>query len=105
MATDLQVIYITTPTTEVAQSLGRQLLEQRLAACINILPQMHSMYWWEGKIESSNEAVLLAKTSAGKADALIHAVEKFHPYSTPCALALSVDKGTEKYMNWLKENV
>jgi periplasmic divalent cation tolerance protein len=105
VTTGLQLIYITTPSTEVARTLGRQLLEQRLAACVNILPQMHSMYWWEGKIESTDEAVLLAKTSMNKTDALIQAVEKLHPYSTPCALALDVDKGAEKYVNWLKENV
>lgn len=105
MSSDLQLVYITTPTAEVARTLGRQLVELRLAACVNILPQMQSMYWWEGKIETSDEAVLIAKTSSSHTGALVAAVEKLHPYETPCALALSVDGGAGKYLHWLKSNL
>ena len=102
MPGSVKLIYITTPDAETAEVLGRSLLEKHLAACINILPQMNSLYWWQEKIESSREAVLIAKTDSTRVSALIHEVESQHPYDVPCALTLNVESGSEAYLNWLR---
>lgn len=101
----LKFVYITAPTTEVANTIGRHLLEKRLAACINCFPQMNSLYWWQGKIETGSEVVVIAKTVTSKVEALIAEVEKIHPYTVPCALVLNVDSGSTGYISWLKQNL
>jgi periplasmic divalent cation tolerance protein len=102
MKDSLKLVYITAPSVEVAKSLGRNLLEKRLAACINILPQMSSLYWWEGNIETSEEVVLIAKTDEILLRDLISEVEKQHPYTVPCALTINIESGSEGYLKWLK---
>ena len=105
MESNLKLVYITAPSKQVAIELGRKLVESRHAACINVLPEMTSIYWWEGKISESEEAVLLAKTSEEKVDALIAEVEKIHPYSIPCALSLPVERSAKAYASWLHTNL
>lgn len=103
--TDPVLAYITTKDKSEALSIGKQLLEQRLAACVNILPEMQSLYWWEGKMDSSNESVLIAKTTRCLSTDLIQFVKKIHSYSVPCVLVLPVATGHEPYLKWLGENI
>jgi periplasmic divalent cation tolerance protein len=105
MDANLKIVYITAPSKQIAIELGRKLVESRHAGCVNVLPQMTSIYWWEGKISESEEAVLLVKTSEEKVDALIAEVEKIHPYSIPCALSLPVDRSAKAYALWLHANI
>lgn len=97
--------YITAKDKDEALALGRSLLEQRLAACVNILPSMHALYWWEGKIESAEEAVLLTKTDQSKVPALIQFIQKTHSYAVPCVLVLPVIGGSQLYLEWLEKSL
>ena len=102
MPTDFRLIYITTKDESEAKELGRRLIEAKLAACVNILPNMTSVYKWKGVIEESRESVLLAKTVETKVDALTALVAKYHSYENPCVLSFSVDNGREEYLKWLR---
>jgi periplasmic divalent cation tolerance protein len=78
-------------------------LEQRLAACVNILPQVQSMYWWEGAIQRDTEVVVLAKTAATLFEPLKACVLELHPYEVPCIVALALDHGHEPFLSWIDE--
>ena len=97
--------YITCPDTDSAVSMGRNLVEQRLAACVNILPGMTSIYHWKGAIEQDNEVVLIAKTSTELFESLKNSVCELHPYECPCVLELPVGRGNQPYIDWLDENL
>ena len=95
------LVYSTFPSGEVAETVGRQLVEQRLAACVNILPGMTSIYRWEGKIERDSEAVMIIKTRRSLAEVVIAAVKAGHPYTTPALLVIPIETGSEPYVAWL----
>jgi periplasmic divalent cation tolerance protein len=102
MDTDTRLLYVTCPDEKTAESLSRALLEERLVACTNSLPGMTSTYWWEGKITTSKEVVLILKTTSHQVDRVTARVESLHPYDSPCILSLAVEKGSEPYLRWLK---
>lgn len=93
--------YMTAASVEEAKSIGRALVEERLAACVNVLPGMVSLYRWDGAIEEAEEAVLIAKTRAEKFDALARRVEEIHPYDTPCAIRLDISSGLPPFLDWI----
>ena len=97
------LVYMTVPDHETATRMGRALLEQRLAACVNILPQVQSMYWWEGKIQSESEVVVLAKTTASLFESLSACVLGLHPYEVPCIVAVALDHGNAPFLRWIDE--
>jgi periplasmic divalent cation tolerance protein len=94
-------VYTTWPTTVEAEKAGRELVERRLAACVNILPGMISHYRWEGKVERAEEAVMLIKTRASLADSVERAVKELHSYSTPAILVLPLESVEHNYLGWL----
>jgi len=96
--------YITTENKAEAKKIGKKLVELKLAACVNVIDGMESIYWWEGKIEEASEAILIAKTRESLADALTSEVKKLHSYSCPCVLILPVSGGNEQYLSWLADN-
>lgn len=98
---DMKLCYITTSSKAEAQAIGRALLEKRLAACVNILDGMESHYWWEGKLETSQESVLLAKTNGEHVDAVIATVKALHSYKVPCVISLPIESGNKEYLAWL----
>ncbi len=100
----MRLVYVTTGSVAEAEAIGRNLIEKRLAACVNILPGMKSMYRWEGKIEEAEEAVLIVKMKASLADAVVEEVKRTHSYQIPCALVLDVRSGNPAYMNWIVQN-
>ena len=103
--TDMLLVYITCGSIEQAEDIGRQLLDEKISSCINILPQMHSMYLWppqSGQIEKAQEVVLLAKTIESKFAELAKFVTKIHTYDTPCIIALPVAHVSDKYYRWIK---
>lgn len=99
--TDKIVVYSTCPTLEDAQRLATALVEQRLAACVNIVDGVHSVYRWQEAIENSPELMLIIKTRRGHFPALRAALERLHPYKLPEIIALPVVDGSPAYLNWL----
>ena len=97
----LRFVYMTTPDREVARRIGRTLVEERLAACVNVLDGMESIYWWEGALEEAREAVLIAKTRGDLLEALTARVKALHPYTCPCVVALPIVGGHAAYLDWL----
>ncbi len=94
-------VYTTWPSAADAEAAGRALVERRLAACVNILPGMISLYRWEGKVERVGEAVMLIKTRASLADAVSDAVKDLHSYDTPAILVMPLESVENKYFAWL----
>lgn len=95
------LVYTTFPSREAAETAGRALVEGELAGCINILAPMVAIYRWQGVTERAEEAVLIAKTSAAKAEACMEAILAAHPYDTPAVLALPVAAGAADYIAWI----
>jgi periplasmic divalent cation tolerance protein len=94
-------VYTTYPSLVEAERAGRAIVEQRLAACVNILPGMISHYWWEGKVERGEEVVMIFKTRASLAEAVRAAVKEGHPYTTPAIVVLPVEGGDPNYLGWI----
>jgi periplasmic divalent cation tolerance protein len=94
-------VYTTWPSIVEAEAAGRALVERRLAACVNILPGMVSLYWWQGAIERGDEVVMIIKTRASLADAVREAVKDMHSYTTPAILVLPLESVEPAYHAWL----
>jgi periplasmic divalent cation tolerance protein len=94
-------VYTTFPSIVEAERAGRQLVERRLCACVNILPGMVSLYWWEGAIERGDEVVMIIKTRAALAEAVRAAVRHMHSYTTPAILVLPIESVDPNYKAWL----
>jgi periplasmic divalent cation tolerance protein len=101
--TAVVLVYATFPDRDRAMTAGLRLIEARLAACINILPQMTSIYRWKGSIETSDEVILIAKTLRGKVKGAIADIVAGHPYETPAVVAIPVVAGAERYLAWINE--
>lgn len=99
--TDKIVVLSTCDSEEEAKRVAHHLVEQRLAACVNILPGVRSIYRWKGKIEDASEFVLVIKSSRALFPALRAELEKVHSYEIPEVIALPVLDGSEPYLNWL----
>jgi periplasmic divalent cation tolerance protein len=94
-------VYTTWASTVEAERAGKAIVERRLAACVNILPGMISHYWWEGKVERGEEAVMIIKTRASRAGAVEAAVRELHSYTTPAILVLPLESVEQTYFAWL----
>ena len=99
----LCLVYITTKDKKEAQEIGRILVEERFAACVNIIDHAESIYWWEGKIEEGCESILIAKTSQEKVPLLTAKVKELSSYSCPCVVSLSIKGGNEEYLRWVRK--
>jgi periplasmic divalent cation tolerance protein len=95
------LVYTTWPSAREAEAAGRDLVEARLCACVNILPAMVSVYSWEGKIERGEEAVMILKTRRDLSSALMAAVQAAHPYDTPAIIELPVSAIDPRYGAWI----
>lgn len=98
------VVYITVPNPEEGEKIARALVEKRLAACVNILPGLRSIYRWQGKICDDKELLLMAKTTVALFDALEKEVKALHSYKVPEIIALPIVAGSKEYLNWIEEN-
>ncbi|MGB6539057.1 MAG: divalent-cation tolerance protein CutA [Xanthobacteraceae bacterium] len=94
-------VYTTYPSVVEAERAGRALVERRLCACVNILPGMISLYWWQGKIERGEEVVMIIKTRAALAEPVRAAVREMHSYTTPAILVLPVEGVDADYHAWI----
>ncbi|MFN3076381.1 MAG: divalent-cation tolerance protein CutA [Alphaproteobacteria bacterium] len=95
------LVYITAGTREEATKLARLLVEERLAACANILGEISSVYWWEGKVETGEEVALLVKTRSERVDGVVARVREIHSYSCPCVVALPIVAGNPAFLSWI----
>jgi periplasmic divalent cation tolerance protein len=98
------LILSTAPDRETAQRLARELVERKLAACVNIVPGIESIYHWEGKIHADAELLLLIKTTATLAPETLAALEQLHPYDTPEGIVLPIEGGLKKYLAWIQNS-
>ncbi len=97
------LVYTTYPSVVEAEKAGRAVVEQRLAACINILPGMISHYRWEGKMQRGEEAVMIVKTRASFSDRVRQALKASHPYAVPAILVLPVEMVEDTYLRWIMQ--
>jgi periplasmic divalent cation tolerance protein len=103
--TDKIVVLSACSTDEEAERLARLLVEERLAACVNVIPGVRSFYRWKGAVEDAGEHLLVIKSSRALFPALKAAIERAHSYETPEALALPILDGAANYLNWLGESL
>ena len=94
-------VYITAPSRDDALRIGRTLVEERLAACANVFDGMTSVYRWNDAVQQDHEAVLIAKTTAERFDALAQRVRELHSYDCPCIIAWPITAGSPPYLEWI----
>lgn len=99
--TRCKLVLVTAPDLKTARKLARAALAGRLAACANLVPKIESHYWWQGKIESSSEVLLVFKTTTRRLAALEKLVVKLHPYDTPEFVVVNLSAGNSRYLAWL----
>ena len=98
-------VYAIFASAEEAERIGRAVVEARLAACINILGPVRSIYHWKGEIETADEVAAILKTTAESADALMTRIAALHSYDVPCAVTWPIDKILGSYAEWVEESV
>jgi periplasmic divalent cation tolerance protein len=101
--TDKRIVLSTAGSEQEAHKIAHTLVKRRLAACVNILPQVHSIYRWKGEIESAQEWLLLIKTRADKFPAVRDAIGELHSYEVPECIVLEIEDGSLPYLQWLEK--
>jgi periplasmic divalent cation tolerance protein len=104
MVDEVLLVLSTFPDLETARRISRQVVEEKAAACANILPAIESIYWWKGKVEAGNETLVLFKTTADGCDRLQTILRGLHPYEVPEIIALPISRGLPDYLQWLASN-
>ena|SRR6266851_1968523 len=103
--TDKRIVLTTAGSEEEARKIARHLVENRLAACVNIIPQIESIYRWQGKVDSSREWLLLVKTTDERFPAVRDAIRELHTYELPECVVLNIEDGSSEYLQWLTGSV
>jgi periplasmic divalent cation tolerance protein len=103
--TDKRIVLSTAGSEDEARKIAKHLVEQKLAACVNIVPKIESVYRWQGKVESNREYLLLIKTSSEKFPEVRDAIRELHSYELPECIALAVEDGASAYLQWLEDSV
>ncbi|MCK4910531.1 MAG: divalent-cation tolerance protein CutA [Thermodesulfovibrionales bacterium] len=98
------VVIVTASNEEEAAKIGKALVDERLAACANIVPKIRSIYRWEGKVQDDPETLMLIKTTDGAFDALLKRVKELHSYSVPEIIALPIGAGSSDYLSWIEDS-
>lgn len=101
---EAKMVLTTCGTKEEAQEMARALVERGLAACVNIVPAIESVYRWQGKVESATEWLLLIKTTAARFEAVRDAIRELHSYDLPECIMLSIEDGSTEYLKWIEES-
>ena len=104
-AAQFSLVLVTAPDLKTARALAQVALTARLIACANFVPKIESHYWWQGKIESGQEVLLLLKTKKSRLPALEKLILAQHPYETPEFLVLPLTQGSQSYLQWLTDSV
>jgi periplasmic divalent cation tolerance protein len=103
--TDKRIVLTTCGSAEEARKIATELVERRLAACVNIIPQIESVYRWREKVETATEWLLVIKTTAGMFAPLRDALYELHSYETPECIAVEIEDGSAVYLEWIGESV
>ncbi|EOA27976.1 hypothetical protein CARUB_v10024149mg [Capsella rubella] len=98
------VVYVTVPNREAGKKLANSIVQEKLAACVNIVPGVESVYEWEGKVQSDSEELLIIKTRQSLLESLTEHVKANHEYDVPEVIALPITGGSDKYLEWLKNS-
>ena len=101
----VHLIYMTTGSKDEAVMIGKALINARLAACVNIIENMYSMYMWDGKLQDDKETILIAKTTKACVSGLIEKVKALHSYECPCVVSLTGSDGNPEFLNWVVNEV
>ena len=99
------IVYITASNIGEARDLVEAIVKERLAACANVVESVESTYWWQGKIERGDEALIILKTKESKLDELIKRVKELHSYENPEIVAVPILKGSDEYLRWIDEEL
>jgi periplasmic divalent cation tolerance protein len=100
--TGTRVVLMTAPDRDTAEAVARSVVTERLAACANLVPGIHSLFWWEGEVRSADEVLVVMKTPAERVAALIARAAELHPYDTPELVALPVEAELASYGAWVR---
>jgi len=103
--TDKRIVLTTAGSEEEARKIARHVVEERLAACVNIIPQVVSIYCWQNKVEESREWLLIIKTTAAAFEAVRQAIAQLHSYDLPECICLTIADGSPNYLAWIDESV
>jgi periplasmic divalent cation tolerance protein len=103
--TDKRIVLSTCGSLEEAEKIARYLVENRLAACVNVIPQVKSIYRWQGKLESAAEWLLLVKTTAERFPRVRDAIRGLHSYEVPECIVIPVEDGSASYLQWIEDSV
>jgi periplasmic divalent cation tolerance protein len=103
VAAAVRVVLVTAPDAEVGARLARVVVEERLAACVNLVPGIRSIYRWAGAVQEGDEVLLVIKTREDRVAALSRRVHELHPYELPELIAVGILGGSERYLEWLRE--
>jgi periplasmic divalent cation tolerance protein len=98
---DRQLIYITASSDEEARTIARTLVEERLAACANILGRIGSVYWWENELQEDDEVALIVKSTDALVPRIVERVKALHSYDCPCVVALPIAAGNAAFLDWI----
>jgi len=99
---DEVIVLITASSKEEAVNIGRALVDEHLGACVNIIPEVFSLFFWEGKTQDARETLLIVKSRLSLMDKIIARVKSLHSYSVPEVIALPIIAGSQEYLDWLK---
>lgn len=102
--TDARIVLTTAGSPQEAEKIARTLVERRLAACVNIVPQIQSVYRWKDKVEQETEWLLIIKTRLNAFEPVRDAIKELHSYELPECIMLEVKQGSKAYLNWIEEN-
>ena len=103
--TDKRIVLTTCGSEDEARRIANYLVENQLAACVNLIPQVNSIFRWQGKVESVWEWLLLAKTTAQRFPQVRDAIRGLHSYEVPECVALSIEDGSASYLQWIEDSV
>ncbi len=99
------VVFVTVKSKREAEKITASLLNKKLAACVNIVPRIESVYWWKGKVERAKELLLIIKTKKSLFKKLTREIIKNHSYEVPEVISLPITGGNDRYLKWIEESV
>lgn len=102
---DSMIFYVTTPDKKTALDLASGLVNKKIAACANIIESISSVYWWEGKVNTDQECMMIIKTTTKKSDKLIEYIKNHHPYEVPECIGINIAKGSPLYLQWIVDSI
>jgi periplasmic divalent cation tolerance protein len=105
MAEETLLVLTNFPDADTARKIGRTLVEEKLAACVNLVPQVESIYQWKGAVETASEVLALIKTVIGKYQALESRLRELHPYEVPEIISFRIDSGLLDYVRWVEQTL